>query len=278
MVVELHCHSTCSDGSVAPEEVARRAADRGVELFCLTDHDTMAGHPRTAAALAEGPARVLCGLELSCHDADRTIHLLVYGVREGAGKEALERLLEDVIRRRRERLEAIVDRLAALGITLDAAAILEQSRDHTPGRPDVARALLAAGAVQSLREAFDRFLHDGGPADVPIARLTLAEGLEFGRACGARMSLAHPHTLRSYPIVGALFRRHKSAGLEGIEAYYGRYGAAERLHWSRLADELGLVITGGSDFHGEALPEVTRPGISMPAPLARRLVDWLEPS
>lgn len=276
MLVELHCHSTCSDGSLAPEVVARAAAARGVELFCLTDHDSTAGHLATAEALADTGATVLCGLELSCHEAERTVHLLVYGVREGAGRDALEGRLGEIQRRRAERLRAIVERLAALGVHLDAAAILEQARDHTPGRPDVARALVAAGAVTSMREAFDRFLKDGGPADVPIARLSLAEGLELGRACGAKMSLAHPHTLRSFALVADLFRRLRGAGLEGIEAHYGRYGHAERLQWTRLADDLGLVITGGSDFHGDALPEVSRPVINMPAALSRRLTGWLE--
>src|SRR5690606_20184714 len=174
------------------------------------------------------------------------------------------------------RLRAIVDRLADLGVRLDAAAILEQARDHTPGRPDVARALVAAGVVTSMREAFDRFLRDGGPADVPIARVSLEEGLALGRACGAKMSLAHPHTLRAFPLVADLFRRLRGAGLEGIEAHYGRYGQAERLQWTRLAEALDLVITGGSDFHGDAMPEVARPVIAMPTPLARRLTAWLE--
>ncbi|MCB9566114.1 MAG: PHP domain-containing protein [Myxococcales bacterium] len=276
MRLDLHCHSTCSDGSLAPAEVARAALAGGARLFCLTDHDTLQGGPAVAEALAGAPCAVLRGLELSCNEGGRTIHLLIYGVGEGPGMDALAERLVEVDGARRRRLVAIVDRLAGLGIELDAAAILTGAHGHTPGRPDVARALRDAGVVSSLREAFDRFLHDGGPADVPIDRLGLGEGLELGRACGAKMSLAHPHTLRSPPLVADLYTRFQGAGLGGIEAFYGRYGPSERLGWCRLAEDRGLVVTGGSDFHGEAVPQVSRPTIDLPARHAARLCEWLE--
>jgi hypothetical protein len=110
---------------------------------------------------------------------------------------------------------------------------------------------------------------------VAFARISLAEGLELGKACGARMSLAHPHTLRSPALVADIFRRHRADGLEGIEALYGRYSHAERETWLRLAKQLELVVTGGSDFHGEAMPDVAQPGIELPEPHAARLCDWL---
>jgi predicted metal-dependent phosphoesterase TrpH len=273
MRVELHCHSTCSDGSHAPARVAELARARDVALFCLTDHDTFAGYEESVRVL---PGRaVLCGLELSCTAAERTIHLLVYGIEPGPGRDALSSRLDRVVIARRDRLRAIVARLQTLGITLDAASLVKRTHGRVAGRPDVARALLEAGVVSSMREAFDRFLRDGGPADVPFERLSLAEGLALGRACGARMSLAHPHTLRSFALVDELFRRYKDEGLEGIEAHYGRYARAERRGWVRLAEDRELVITGGSDFHGDAMPRVTRPVIDMPAPEAARLCDWL---
>lgn len=273
MRVDLHCHSTCSDGSHPPAEVAARARAQGVELFCLTDHDTLDGYAETRAALPDVP--VLRGVELSCRHNTRTVHLLVYGVDEGPGGAALQQRLADVLADRRVRLLAIVERLAELGVPLDQERVLRGAAGHTPGRPDVARALLEAGHVRSLREAFDRYLHDGGPADVAFARLSLEEGLQLGREAGAKMSLAHPHTLRSYALVVELFRRHRDAGLEGIEALYGRYPAHERETWLRVARSFDLVVTGGSDFHGEAVPDVTQPGIDVPEPLAGRLRDWL---
>jgi predicted metal-dependent phosphoesterase TrpH len=271
MRVELHCHSTHSDGSLAAAEVAARAGKTGVELFCLTDHDTLDGYEATAAALPG--VTVLRGLELSCKHDGKTIHLLMYGVKAGAG--ALEERLVGVLEDRRLRLRAIVDRLAELGIQLDGERILRETAGRTAGRPDVARALVAAKAVRSMREAFERYLHDNGPADVAFARISLGEGLELGRAAGARMSLAHPHTLRSAALVAELYRKHQADGLEGIEALYGRYAHAEREVWLRMAKQMGLVVTGGSDFHGEAMPEVHQPGIELHEPHATRLRAWL---
>ena len=273
MRLELHCHSTCSDGSLAPEEVAAQAGSYGVELFCLTDHDTMVGYERTREALPQ--ARVLRGLELSCKHRGRTIHLLTWGVEEGPGCEALERRLLEVRDLRRERLLAICERLATLGVHLDVDAILAQTEHSTPGRPDVAKALVAAGVCTSMREAFDRYLHDDGPAYVSVDGVTLEEGLALGRAAGARMGLAHPQTLRHHALVRELFQELREAGLEGIEAYYGGVSPAKAQPWLRLADELGLVVTGGSDFHGDAVPHVSAPGIDLPARHSERLRAWL---
>lgn len=271
MRLELHCHSTHSDGSLAASEVAARAGKTGVELFCLTDHDTLDGYEATAAALPG--VTVLRGLELSCKHDGKTIHLLMYGVQAGVG--ALEQRLVGVLEDRRLRLRAIVDRLAVLGIQLDGDRILRETAGRTAGRPDVARALVAAKAVRSMREAFERYLHDNGPADVSFARISLAEGLELGRAAGARMSLAHPHTLRSAALVAEMYRKHQADGLEGIEALYGRYAHAEREVWLRMAKQMGLVVTGGSDFHGDAMPDVHQPGIELHEPHATRLRAWL---
>jgi 3',5'-nucleoside bisphosphate phosphatase len=273
MRLELHCHSTHSDGSCGAAEVATRAGKQGVELFCLTDHDTFAGYEETRAALPG--VTVLRGVELSCKHEGRTIHLLIYGVQDGPGADVLERRLLGVQDDRRGRLRAIIERLAELGVHLDGEQILRETAGRTPGRPDVARALVAAKAVRSMREAFDRYLHDNGPADVAFARISLGEGLELGRACGARMSLAHPHTLRSAALVAELYRKHRVDGLEGIEALYGRYAHAEREVWLRMARQMELIVTGGSDFHGDAMPEVLQPGIELHEPHASRLRDWL---
>lgn len=281
--LELHCHSTCSDGSLPPQRVAELAAGRGVRLFCLTDHDTLAGHPATVAPLA-GQCTVLLGMELSCREYDRTIHLLLYGLQPGPGLEALQRRIDRIAIDRRDRIGRICARLAALGVVLDPAPILAAAEGRTAGRPDVARALVAAKICTSPREAFDRFLKDGGPADAPIERLPVAEGLELARGAGARVSLAHPHTLGERALVRDLFvrfrgRPHESAhegGLDGIEALYGRYGRAESRSWLMLAKELGLVVTGGSDFHGDLTPDISHPGIDFPQAHAGRLLEWLD--
>lgn len=251
------------------------AAKAGVELFCLTDHDTCAGYEETQDVLAPHQIEVMRGMELSCREFGRTVHVLVYNILDGPGLETLQRRVARIRDHRCTRIEKICERLHALGIALDADEILAATEGKTPGRPDVARALVAAGVCTSPQEAFTRFLHDGGAADVPIERLSVAEGLALGREAGARMSLAHPHTLGSPHLVRELFVRLRDDGLEGIEAYYGKYAPAETIAWLRMAHELDLVATGGSDFHGDMSPAVTRPGIEVPRARGRSLRTWL---
>lgn len=274
MRLELHCHSTCSDGSLPAAEVARLAHARGATLFCLTDHDTDRGFADSAAAVGEG-CTVLRGLELSCREYDRSVHILLYGLKDGPGLERLHTKLEEVDVARRERIVAICERLEALGVHIDASRILAGAHARTPGRPDVARALVRAGVCTSPREAFDRFLKDGGPAEVPVPRISVAEGVALGREAGARVSLAHPHLLGHPALVRDLFVRLRDAGLEGIEAYYGKYDRAETTAWLRLVRELDLVATGGSDFHGEMSPDVASPTITVPEEVGARLRGWL---
>jgi predicted metal-dependent phosphoesterase TrpH len=271
--IDLHCHSTCSDGSFPADEVARRAAAFGVSLFCLTDHDTFAGYAATLEPLSD--VRVLRGMELSCKDHGRTVHLLLYDIQDGPGLEALRARTETIFVARTHRLREICERLAKLGHHLDAEAILAQTHG-VPGRPAVAKALVQAGICTSMKEAFTRFLRDGGPADVPVDRVSLREGLDLGLGAGAKASLAHPHMYSDYAIVESMCRRHREHGLGGLEAFYGRYGKAERTGWLRLTDKLDMVATGGSDFHGEAVPEVTRPGIEIDGSRGEALLRWLD--
>lgn len=274
MRLELHCHSTRSDGSLPPAEVAARAYEYGVELFCLTDHDTVAGYEATREALPDD-VTVLRGLELSTVEHGRTVHLLCYGVADDR-VQTLESQLATVRTDRASRLRAIVDRLRELGVELDADAILATIEPGgSPGRPHVAKALFDAGHVDSMQQAFARYLGDGKPAHVESKRLTVARGLELARRAGAKVSLAHPHTLGDVAIVRELFDCHRDAGLTGIEACYGKYGLAHREPWLRLANEFDLVATGGSDFHGDAVPDVVRPGITLSDDVAQRLLMWL---
>lgn len=273
MLVELHCHSTCSDGSLPPQEVARWAGERGARLFALTDHDTFTGCEDARAALPEGVA-FLRSLELSCKYAGRTVHLLLYGAKGDTSE--LTKRLDRIRTNRQERIRAICEKLEEHGISIDPEPILTRSGHGSPGRPHVAKALVDAGAVTSVQEAFDRFLKDGGSADVPVERISLEDGVALGQACGARMSMAHPHMFKEHALVRAAFDELRDAGLTGIEALYGPYGPHEQRPWLQLAEEKGLVPTGGSDYHGYANPKVARPVIDLPDVHARRLLDWLD--
>lgn len=269
VLVELHCHSTCSDGSAAPAEVGRRAAERAPAVFALTDHDTCAGHSEVSAACAGA----LRAVELTCAEDGRSVHVLVYDAAGDARWAELEALLATQIAARRERLRAIAAKLFHQGIVLDLEPLLAAAgREHgrAVGRPDIANALVAQGHAASRDEAFDRWLHDGGPADVPLARLSIADGLAAVRAVGARASLAHPH--QHGERAGRMLRRHVAAGLDGVEAFYGRYDPGERARWLGLADDLKLCATGGSDWHGE---DGVALGVEIPDERGRRLLAWL---
>lgn len=277
MRLELHCHSTCSDGSQSPEQLAQALAEYDAELVCLTDHDTMAGCDRVAAVFAEGgrATRVLRGLELSCKHGKQTVHLLIWGVADGPGRATLERRLSEQRELRRARIVSICERLASLGVRLDPEPILAAAIGRTPGRPDVAKALVVAGVCTSTRAAFDQYLRDDGPGNVALEGISLAEGLHLGREAGARMSLAHPHTLRHFAVVRELFVEFRAQGLEGIEAFYGGTSLVRAEPWLRLARELDLIPTAGSDFHGDALADVKHPGIELPLAYSPRLREWM---
>jgi hypothetical protein len=276
--IDLHCHSDCSDGRHPPERIGQLAAERQVQLFCLTDHDSLAGSGRAEAAfLAHGPAdrpgRVVRGVELSCSDGGRAVHLLLYGAPAAPGWDAVALQLQAQLRARRHRLRNIVERLRQVGVTLDAEAILAAAAGRPVGRPDVAAALLQSGAVRSLQEAYQRYLRDGGPADVPLTLLPVEAALALGRDAGLRTSLAHPHALGS--AADERVGRWASAGLGALEAFYGPYTARQRKRWLALAARHRLLVTGGSDFHGLAGSGNERPGIDLPEPHAARLRDWL---
>ena len=269
MRVELHCHSTASDGTEPPDAVAARAAARGVELFALTDHDTC-----TPVALPG--ARVHRAVELSCDEptTGRTIHVLAFD-RGAPGWTELEARLGALAEARRNRLRVMAARLAQRGIRIDVEPLLARSTGRSVGRPDLARLMVEAGAATSFDDAFRRHLYDGGPVDVPHGALSLPDALALGRAAGAALALAHPHVYDQLAVT--LLRRHRDDGLTGVEAFYGAYDARGRARWIDLADELGLTCTGGSDWHG---PDAggAPPGVDVPDDRASRLCDWLSAS
>lgn len=277
MRFELHCHSTCSDGTEPPERVAARAAERGVVVLALTDHDSCEGSARAAAAAADAGAaaggqapRAIRGVELSCDDGGRTVHVLAYD--RGGDWAILDERLRAVRTARKNRLRVMGAKLLARGVRIELEPLLAEADRRAVGRPDLARAMVATGAATSVRDAFARHLYDGGPVDVPHRALPLDEALALGRAAGAAMALAHPHLYDAYGV--ALLRRWRDAGLGGVEAFHGAYDARERARWIALADEIGLTCTGGSDWHG---PEeaIAQPGVDLPPDRSSALLRWL---
>jgi len=269
LLLELHCHSTCSDGAQAAAEVGRRAAERELALFVLTDHDTCAGYADAAAAV--GP-RAMRGVEVSCTEDGRTVHVLCYDVVGDARWDAVDALLVELAEARKHRVAVIGAQLRVrFGLDVDVTPIVATAARRSVGRPDVAALLIAQGLASSKDDAFDRFLYDGGPGDPPHRRLSIGELMERVSAAGGRAALAHPH-LYGERGVGWL-RRHRAAGLGGVEAFYGTYDERERQRWLGVARDLGLVACGGSDWHG---PGTARDvGMEIPDAYAAPILAWL---
>jgi len=265
MRFELHCHSTRSDGSDSPDRLAQRAAEHAVEVFAVTDHDT--------CTIASVPgARNIRASELTVGSEGATIHVLAYD--RGGDWRLLEDALDNMREARRDRLRVMAVRLAKLGVAVDLEPLLAEAASRSVGRPDLARIVVQAGLASSMKEAFKRYLYDGGPVDVPHHVWPIADALAVGRAAGAAMSLAHPHFYEQRSV--ELVRRHRADGLTGIEAFYGAYDLARRRRWIEVADELGVTCTGGSDWHGTDRDDLaTRMGVDIPPRRASVLLEWL---
>jgi len=264
--IDLHTHSDVSDGTDRPAELVARAAAAGLDAVALTDHDTTAGWAQALAAAPPG-LRVVPGAELStCTDDAITVHLLAYGFDQGA--PALVREQAMLRQRRRERLRRIARGMAADGLPVDEDAVFAGLAPDVPaGRPHLAAALVEAGAVASVQEAFDRYLRDGGPYYVRRDDTPLLDAVRMIADAGGVTVLAHPLAARGGRVIGeGVIAELAAAGLAGVEVDHPQHDepARRRLRW--IAAELGLVVTGGSDYHGANKP--TPLGAETTAPAA----------
>lgn len=254
-VIDLHTHSTVSDGSDPPARIAELAAKAGLSAFALTDHDRLDGLASAGARAAELGVELVPGCELSCEHGG-TMHLLVYDVEAGEG--ALQDELIALQHVRDTRNEVMAERLAALGLPVTAEEMEAEAGGIGVGRPHVAAILVRKGVVSSVQEAFDKWLAKGRPAYVEKERLAPADAIRLARASGGRPVLAHPLSLGlDPPALASAVRELAGLGLCGIEAIYGRYTPEERAGLVALAKDAGLVATGGSDHHGTYKPDLT---------------------
>jgi predicted metal-dependent phosphoesterase TrpH len=258
--IDLHSHSRASDGEYPAAEVAERAAAAGLGVWALCDHDTIAGLGDGAAAARRLGVRFVPGIELSAFLERREIHLLGHFV--DPSHATLQRFEDFLAVRRRIRMEQIIEKLAALGITLAAAEIERWSGGKTIGRPHVARAIVAVGAASTVKEAFDLYLGEGKPAYVQRYRLEAEEAVRLVRGAGGTTTIAHPGVskLERYDV-----ERLKAAGVDGLEVYHVDHNPSVREKYLRIAEALDLVPTAGSDYHGEAISPNRHLGdVSMP--------------
>lgn len=243
---DLHLHSTASDGLLAPADVVACALERGLLAIALTDHDTVDGLPAARRAAEEEGLDFVPGIEISCDANGLEIHLLGYLIDEE--NAALRMRLAEAREQRVGRGRAMVERLNALNVAIRFEDVVRQARGSVVGRPHVARALVATGAVSSEDEAFRRYLRNGGPAYVPKGGLTSAEAIRVVRGAGGVAVLAHPGLYAAEELVPRLV----AEGLAGIEVWHPKHGLDQERRFLETAERLGLVATGGSDFHDPA--------------------------
>lgn len=243
--VDLHMHSTASDGSRTPADVVRAAAFAGLAAIALTDHDTVAGLAEAQVAGAELGVRIVNGVELSAVEGDAETHLLGLHLRDVLVIERELGALRDMRERRGQR---IVEKLVALGVLVTFDDVLAQASGGAVGRPHVARALVADGWATDVRDAFDRYLGAGKPAYVAKDQLGMADAIAIIHSAGGLAVLAHPGGAGTRERLTALM----ALGLDGVEVRHPGHSPSDTARLSAVAAQLGLVISGGSDWHGAA--------------------------
>jgi hypothetical protein len=258
--VDLHSHTTASDGTLAPRELVRLAARHGVRVLAVTDHDSTGGiREAIDEARSLTPLEIVPGLEINCEVPGAEIHVLGYCVdweapwfQEFLGAQRVER---------RQRIYRIAERLAELGMPIEPDAVFALVKEGSAGRPHVAQVMVDRGYVKSIREAFDRYLSLNGPANVPRRRLAPVEAVRIIRRARGVPVLAHPGLANRDELIPELV----AAGLLGIEAFYPEHSSGQITMYREMCARLGLVATGGSDFHGPRVGGVKHPG-AQPVP------------
>lgn len=267
--VDLHVHSTASDGKFSPEALVRQAAALGLTVMSLADHDSIDGIAPALEAAKDFPRlKVIPGVEISTDVPSGEAHVLGYFIDYTSPelKAALDRFRSSRLRR----AQGMIARLHDLGIHIDWGRVREIAGDGSVGRPHLAQAMLEKGYITSLREAFTRYIGRGGPAYVEREKMTPAEAVALILRSDGLPVLAHPFTVSDPQTMVAEL---KTAGLAGIEAYYDSYTAAEIRSLVSLAEAHNLIATGGSDYHGlDDSNETMLGGVAVPMEAAEKLM------
>lgn len=254
-MIDLHCHSTFSDGSLTPEQLVAEAVRIGLAALALTDHDTLAGLPRFLAAGAATSVRLVPGVELSVDCSSGVMHMLGYWM--DLANPELARQLEWIRDARAMRNRTMLERLNALGLGMTWAEVQACAGEDVVGRPHFAQVMLQKGYAKDKNEVFEKWLGNGKPAYVDRARLTAEAAVALIRQAGGVAVLAHPFSLRiGKDAMASLFFELAAAGLAGVECYYSEHSAESTKEYLAMARQANLVPTGGSDFHGEVAPGI----------------------
>ena len=253
--LDLHLHTTHSDGSCTPTEVVGLAHQAKVTALAITDHDITSGISEAITAGERYGIEIIPGVEISSIMGNSELHILGYFLdwQDTLLNERFKGLRDS----RHRRNPQIVDRLQGLGIDITYDEVRALAGSDSVGRPHIARALMDKGVVASAKEAFDRFLGDGKPAYVPRDLPSPAEAIQWIKAARGLAVLAHPTWVKlTDQSLAELLLQLKANGLDGVEVYYSTHAARQTQEYLRLAQQLGLLVTGGSDFHGLTKPDI----------------------
>jgi len=263
MAIDLHSHTTCSDGEHSPEALLALARTAGLTWLAVTDHDTVAGLQRAAAAAEAEGLGFVPGIEISATAAGREVHVLGHFV--DASEPGLAQFSGRLRVERAARMQRMVQRMGELGFPVTFEEVESLGGGAHLGRPHLALALLNRGYVSSTKEAFDRFLADGRPGHVDRFRVSAEEAIQLLHTAGGTATLAHPGPSHvATPTLEALTRR----GLDGLEVFHVDHVPSQREALLRTANELGLIPTGGSDYHGARVSPGRKLGLSTTPPEA----------
>lgn len=260
-MIDLHLHTTASDGRLTPRALVERVAAAGVTIMAVTDHDTTAAVAEVRRLAAGHGIEAVPGIEITAVEHGRDVHVLGYFM--NPDDAALAKLLATQRARRVSRVQAMAERLAALGLPVDITPLLaaaERDTGRSIGRPQIAQAMIAAGHARDTREAFDRWLGGNGAAFVPREGPPIEDVVSALHLAGGLASLAHPGKTRIDARIPAL----RDVGLDAIEAFHPDHDAQQREAYTRLAASLGLLVTGGSDFHGDPAHGLEPGAMSLP--------------
>ncbi|MFQ5512489.1 MAG: PHP domain-containing protein [Candidatus Krumholzibacteriia bacterium] len=245
MQIDLHMHSNFSDGRHAPTQLVEMALDKGLAAISLTDHDSLEGVPEFMEAGREKGVETVPGVELSAEFDGRDLHILGYGV--DPDDSAFQEMLKKFRDTRYKRGIKIVERLNALGVSIDPADVLAKAGKGALGRPHIASVLVEKGIVPRVADAFDKYIADGGPAYVPKYKMNPTEAIEHVHAAGGLAFVAHPGIfLDKVEEMDELLSR----GFDGVEVFHPSHNGTVTEELQSLAERRGLLVSGGSDFHG----------------------------